>query len=347
MTLNRLTRRQTLAGISAVAGASLLGMPAIAQQRTLIVPTLGGVWEKFWRDSIAPAFTAATGAEVTLDVGNGRVFGANLRAAGVDKPPYSIVMTNEVFAQGLRKEGFFEKLDLAKVPNYEKTYPIARGSDGYGVVGCFSPIGIGYRTDMVQTPPKAWRDLWTNPEFAGRIGLYNFANSAGKMELLLASTLFGKDQYDVDAGFKALADLGQVIQVDFNLSTGLAAGELVVAPFDFAEIARLKAQGLPVDYAVPEEGVLAFDQTLNILASGPEKELAYEYANFILSAEIQELLMREFYVSPTNASVTVPESLAYEVPISGAKMDSIMQWDWGFVNDNQGALSERWTSTVG
>ncbi len=347
MTPSNFTRRQTLAGLSALTGAGLLGLPARAQTGTLIVPTLGGVWEKFWRDKVAPAFSAKTGAAVTLDVGNGRVFGANLRAAGAKTPPYSIIMTNEVFAQGLRKEGFFEKLDLSKIPNYAKTYPIARSSDDYGVVAMYSPIGLGYRTDMVKTPPKGWRDLWENPEFKGRIGLYNFANSAGKMELLLASKLFGKDQYDVDAGFKALAALGQVVQVDFNLSTALAAGEITVAPFDFAEIARLKAQGLPVDYVVPQEGVLAFDQTLNILANGPEKELAYAYADFILSAEMQDLLMREFYVSPANADVTVPEDLRYQVPISGDQMATILQCDWGFVNEHQGALSERWTSTVG
>jgi putative spermidine/putrescine transport system substrate-binding protein len=340
-----LTRRQTLAGLAAA--TMLPARTAFAQQKTLIVPTLGGVWEQFWRDKIAPEFASESGANVTLDVGNGRVFGANLRAAGVQNPPYSIVMTNEVFSEGLRKEGFFEELDLSKLPNYEATYPVARNTGGYGVVACYSPIGIGYRTDMVRTPPTKWKDLWDNPEFQGKIGLYNFANSAGKMELLLASMLYGKDQYDVDAGFKALADLGQVIQVDFNLSTALAAGEIVVAPFDFAEIARLKKQGLPVDYVVPEEGVLAFDQTLNILANGPEKELAYQYANFILSAEMQELLMREFYVSPTNTAVTVPEDLAYEVPISGDRMSDILQWDWAFVNENQNELSERWASTVG
>lgn len=342
-----LSRRQAIAGLGAVTAAGWLGLPARAQARTLIVPTLGGVWEQFWRDTVAPAFTRQTGAAVTLDVGNGRVFGANLRAAGVQNPPYSIVMTNEVFAQGLRKEGFFEKLDLSRLPNYAQTYPVAQGTDGYGVVACFSPIGLGYRTDMVSTPPKRWRDLWENPELKGQIGLYNFANSAGKMELLLASRLFGKDQYDVDAGFKALADLGRVIQVDFNLSTALAAGEIAVAPFDFAEISRLKAQGLPVDYVVPEEGVLAFDQTLNILANAPEKDLAYDYANFILSPEMQERLMREFYVSPTNATVTVPEDMAYHVPISGERMAEILQWDWAFVNENQNALSERWAQTVG
>lgn len=348
MTLNR---RQTLLGLGAAGlGAATLGsfMPryAFAQDaETLVVPTLGGVWEQFWREHIAPAFTAKTGAQVTLDVGNGRVFGANLRAAGVENPPYSIVMTNEVFAQSLRKEGFFEQLDLSKIPNYADLYPIAQTAGGYGIVGTFSPIGIGYRADMVPAP-SSWKDMWKD-DYKGLIGLYNFANSAGKMELLLASMLFGKDQYDSDAGFKALKDLGQVIQVDFNLSTAMAAGEIAIAPFDFAEIVRLKGQGLPVDYVVPEEGVIAFDQTMNILANAPHKDLAYAYVDFLISPEIQEMLMKQFFISPTNSKVVVPEELKPQVPISGEAMSEILQWDWAYVNENQTELSERWAKEIG
>ena len=341
-----LDRRQLLASFAATAGATLLPGGASAQGKTLIVPTLGGVWEQFWRSQIAPAFTRESGAAVTLDVGNGRVFGANMRAAGVAKPPYSIVMTNEVFASGLRNEGFFEKLDLTKVPNYNDLYPMARSSAGWGAIAAVSPIGIGYRTDLVKTKPKAWKDLWNNPEFKGKIGLYNFANSAGKMELLLASKIFGKDQYDVDAGFAALGKLGKVIQVDFNLSTALASGEIIVAPYDFGEISRLRKQGLPVDCVIPEEGMIMFDQTINILTNAPEKELAYRYANFLLSPEIQTLLMRQFFVSPTNQKVVVPADLKQDVPVSGPDMAKILTWDWDFVNKNQTQLGERWAKTI-
>ena len=334
--------RRTL--LAAIASAAL---PAVghAQDKSLVVPTLGGVWEQFWRKEIAPRFEKASGAKVTLDVGNGRVFGANLRAAGVAKPPYSIIMTNEVFASGLRKEGFFEKLDLTKLSNYPDLYPMARATGGWSALGAVSPIGIGYRTDLVKTKPKAWADLWTNPEFKGKIGLYNFANSAGKMELLLASKIFGKDQYDVDAGFAALAKLGRVIQVDFNLSTALASGEIIVAPYDFGEISRLRKQGLPVDCIIPEEGMVMFDQSVNVLANGPDKALAYQYMNFLVSPEIQGLLMREFFVSPVNQKVVVPADLQKDVPVSGADMAKILTWDWDFVNQNQAALGERWTKT--
>lgn len=342
----RIDRRRLLAGMGGAAAMGMMGGRAQAADKTLIVPTLGGAWEQFWRTTLAPAFSTKSGAKVQLDTGNGRVWSANLRAAGVAKPPYSILMTNEAFASSLRKEGFFEKLDLAKLPNYADLYPLAKKTDGWGAVAMVSPIGIAYRTDLVKTPPKAWKDLWSNPEFKGRIGLYNFANTAGKMELMLASKIFGKDQYDVDAGFKALEKLGPVIQADFNLSTGIAAGEFIVAPFDFGEVARLKKQGLPIECIVPEEGMLMFDQTLNVLANAPEKDLAYEYANFLLSPDGQVPLMKEFFVSPTNAKVVVPPELKKEVPISGEVMNQILTWDWNFMNEKQAAFAETWAKVV-
>ena len=109
-----LNRRQALAGLAGLGATSMFGVQGLrAQGNTLIVPTLGGVWEQFWRSTIVPVFEKESGATVTLDVGNGRVFGANLRAAGIENPPYSVVMTNEVFASSLRKEGYFEKLDMS------------------------------------------------------------------------------------------------------------------------------------------------------------------------------------------------------------------------------------------
>jgi hypothetical protein len=103
-------------------------------------------------------------------------------------------MTNEVFASALRKEGFFEKLDLSKVPNYADLYPLAKTTDGYGAIAAVSPIGIGYRTDMIKTPPKSWKDLWTNREFKGQLGMYQIANSAGYMFLMLVSRIYGSVQ---------------------------------------------------------------------------------------------------------------------------------------------------------
>lgn len=340
-------RRRVLQVLAAAAGTSILNIPTLrAATEELVVTTYGGSWEKFWRETLIPDFTEKTGLDAKVDTGLGRVYTTNMRAAGVDNPPYGVVMTNEIFTDPLRKEGFFEELDLAKVPNYKDLYPIATAAAGQtGAVGMISPIGIGYRTDLVSTPPTAWKDLWDNPEFKGRTGLYNIVNSAGKMTVMLTGKIYGDGVRDMDTAFAKLGELGQVIQTDFNMSTAFAAGEVIVAPFDFGEIARLRNQGLPVDCIIPEEGMMMWDQTFSIAKNQASRDAAYAYFDYILSPEAQELLVREFFVSPVNANVTVPAELQRDVPVSGDAMQGLLEWDWEWANANADELTRRWNET--
>ena len=341
-------RRTLLLALTGLAGAGILKFPTIAAAaEELVVTTYGGSWEQFWRASLLPAFTKKTGVTPKLDVALGRVITTSMRAAGPGHSPYGVVMTNEIYATVLRAEGQFEKLTLEKIPNYADLYPVATGTSGWAAVGLISPIGIGYRTDMVTTPPKSWKDLWSNPEFKGKTGLYSIQNSAGKMMLMLASLIYGGDIHNIDIGFRKLAELGKVMQTDFNMSTMMSTGEVVVAPFDFGEIARLRNQGLPVDCVIPEEGLLMWDQTFNIAKDSPVSDLANGYIDFILSPQGQDLLMRTFFVSPVNRKVEIPADLRRDVPVSGANMERFIKWDWDFVNKNAEPIARRWNDIFG
>ena len=55
--------------------------------------------------------------------------------------------------------------------------------------------------------------------------------------------------------------------------------------------------------------------------------------------------MKQFFVSPDNTKVIVPDDLKKDIPVSGAAMAKILQWDWDFVNAHNDELSERWSKT--
>src|SRR5262249_8939562 len=181
----KIGRRSLLAGAALAAALPHAGK---AQGQQLVVNTYGARWERFWRDTLLPGFQRSSGLQATLDIGLGRTWMANLRAAGVSAPPYSILMINEVFANVLRAEGFFDRIDTSKLTNWSKLHPLAQ-NEGNSVFGMISPIGLGYRKDLVRTPPRAWKDLWDNPEFRGKIGLYQIGNSAGQMFVMLTGRL--------------------------------------------------------------------------------------------------------------------------------------------------------------
>src|SRR5262245_20087495 len=145
-------RRGLLAGAAGAAAA--LHLPgARAQAQELTINTYGGAWEKFWRDPLVPAFEKASGVKATIDIGLGRTWISNLRAAGPAKPPYTALMMNEIWQAQVRPEGFFEPWPADKVPNLKNVAPKARNADGSMVFVMASPIGIAYRTDLVKKKP--------------------------------------------------------------------------------------------------------------------------------------------------------------------------------------------------
>ncbi|HSV83492.1 MAG TPA: ABC transporter substrate-binding protein [Ramlibacter sp.] len=340
-------RRATLQKLAA--GAALASAwPAFAADSKLVVNTYGGRWEKFWRSELLPMYAKAGGTEPTLDVGLGKNFVANLRAAGIDKPPYSVLMVNENIASVVRGEGYFEPIPLAKVPNLANVYPNLRNAGDNGVRGIVSTIGIGYRKDLVKTPPKSWADLWSNPEFKGKIGLYQIGNTAAMLFLLMAAKIHGGSQDAIDRAFVEIRKLLPFAQADWSgtLATQLTRGDVTVAVIDFPEIVALKKKGVPVEMVVPTEGVLAFEQSFNILKNAPNKEDAYRYLNFILRPDVQELMAREFFTSPTNTRAKLSPELAADIPVSGSRMASIVQFDWSKVNPQLAAITDRWNREI-
>ncbi|MCW5770928.1 MAG: ABC transporter substrate-binding protein, partial [Rhodospirillaceae bacterium] len=329
----------------ATAGLAAAGMPRTAAAAgKLVVNTYGGRWEKFWRSSLVPGFTKATGIAPTIDVGLGKNFIANLRAAGVEKPPYSVLMVNENIASLVRAEGYFEPIPDAKVPNLANAYPNLKNAGNNGVRAIVSAIGIGYRKDLVKTPPKSWADLWTNPEFKGKIGLYKIGNTAAMLFLLMTAKIFGGSQDAIDRAFVEIKKLLPFAQADWSgsLATLLTRGDVTVAMVDFPEIVALKKKGVPVEMVVPTEGVVAFEQSFNILKHAPAKEDAYKYLNYVLDPAVQESMAAEFFTSPTNTKAKVGAALAPSIPIHGAKMASLVQFDWTKVNPQVPAITDRW-----
>lgn len=348
--MHRFDRRRFLQtsaalGLGAMGGFAFAGASrALAQANKLVINTYGGRWEKFWRSDLLPQFKTQTGIEPTVDVGVGKNIIANIRAAGVANPPYGIMMVNENMASQVRAEGFFEPIPEAKVPNLADVYANLKNEGNNGVRGIVSAIGLAYRKDMVKKPPTSWTDLWTNPEFKGKIGLYQIGNTAATLFLLMTAKIYGGSPEAIDRAFVEIKKLLPFAQVDWSgtLATLMTRGDVIVAMLDFPEVVALQEKGVPVEMVIPTEGVVAFEQSFNILKNSPAKEDAYKYLNFILDPKVQEFMAKEFYTSPSNKKSVVPASLASKIPVNGDKMASLTQFDWSKVNPRVPEITERW-----
>jgi putative spermidine/putrescine transport system substrate-binding protein len=354
-----LTRRNFLMNTVAAGGAIAFSGQAFAQgaqpapppaRQTgqLIVNTYGGLYERHWRSQVLPAFTEQTGIKPVLDIGVGRIFAANLRASAANTP-YSCVLMNENIAAQLRDEGMFEKITVDKVPNYADVLPNFKGPGDLGVVGLLGPIGIGYRTDLVKTKPKSWKDLWDNPEFKGKIGLYQIGAAGAHLFILMTAKIYGGSQDNWQVALQKIQQLQPFPQVDFSgaLSTLMTRGDVIVAPIDAAEIISLKKKGVPVDMVAPEEGLMAFEVGWYLIKNAPAQEEAYKFLNFILDPKTQQqFTMGISGILPANGKTVIPDTVKAELPIPADSVQRIVKWDWSRTNKQMPEITDAWNRTI-
>lgn len=338
----RINRRQAIAGLA----ATLASSRALALPSSFTTNMYGGRWENTWREKVLPPFSKMIGRPVNLDIGLGARWVANFRAAGKENPPFSAVMMNERYTAMLRDEGYFDTLTPALVPNLADVVPSARLKDDTAVTGMLAPLVIGYRTDLVKTAPRGWADFW-RADLKGQIGLYTITNSAAVMLALWAGEHFGRGQSDIDTAVKKFAELKPFPQLAYSaqLTPLLTQGQIAMAPIDLGEIVPLKQRGVPLDFVVPEEGMMVFDQSFSVLAHGADKAAAAKYLDYVLSPAMQLFMAKEWLIAPTNAKVPLPSELA-ALPLTPAALAKAKRFDWTAVNKIMPDLAAAWSKAI-
>ena len=300
---------------------------------TLVVTSYGGTWEEFMRAEILPAWEGATGATVELAVGLSTDWMTQLRAAGVDDPPFDVVIANETYISTGRLEGFFEALPIDKVPNLEFVHERLRMPDDIGVLALLSPLGFGYMTEEVEvTTPASWEDL---PNYLPGVGIYNASNSACAQHIMMMGEILTGDYQDWEPGFEWIRDnLREARQSDFSgdMETLLTTGEISVGLIDSPAVARLSGQGIAIAWAGPEEGLLMFEQNTNVTVGTERKDLAYSFVNYWLGVDVQRKFMENYFWTPANTQVQVPEELADLIPVTPDDLGGIKLWDYEWLN---------------
>ena len=331
--MNRMLTKMLALVVLLICGAYAAAQDEPFAGETLVVTSYGGSWEEFMRNEIVPEFEEMTGATVELAVGLSRDWMANLRAAGRENPPYDVVIANETWISSGRLEGRFVPLLEEEIPNLTNVHPALRMPEDIGVLGLINPLGIAYRTDLVTTAPTSWMDLW-NEEYRGNVGIYNIANSAAPMFLMMIAEIETGDPKNYDVAFERLKELRPFKQTDFSgdMENLLVQGEVHVAILDSPAAARLKQQGVPIEFVVPAEGMFMFEQNMNVTAGSDVEDLAFAFIDYMLSEEVQAKWAESYYVTPGNVNVEIAGDLAELIPVTADEVDRIHQWDWAWLN---------------
>jgi putative spermidine/putrescine transport system substrate-binding protein len=331
--------------IQATAGAAAaLGAPAIphAQTATLKTTAWGGKWGEVMKGQVIPLFEKEFKCKVETD--SAFPYFPKLQATPKSAPLYDVLHTNTSEQWQAVVEGLVEpKIDVKNVPNIADVYPYAVSDKIVGVSMFTSAIGFGYRTDKGLTPPKSWKDL-ADPKLAGVRGSYIIpVNSLGQMHLMMLGRIYGKGLTDLDAAYKALEQLKPIKMFDFTgqMEKALLSAEVNIGVLHDSGVYRYDGQNQPIEFAAPQEGVLALEQVLAVTPGTKVKELAYAWVNFMLRPDIQKALSEAVWYSPSNRRVKLDPRYDAKLYNTEAKVAQLIQVDWKWYNERKDDVDAR------
>lgn len=163
--------------------------------------------------------------------------------------------------------------------------------------------GIVYNTDLVDTPPASWADL-TAPEVASSLimpsPLYSGA-AVIHVGTMVQQPEFGWEWYETLAENGAVAGQGNGTVIE-----AVARGEKAYGIIIEYMAMNAKAEGSPVDFVFPEEGVSSITQPVAILAGSDNVEAAKVFVDWQLGEAAQEQSVEQGYF-PILEGVAQPE----------------------------------------
>lgn len=345
LTRRGLSRRSVLQlGGGAVAGAVAgIASPAVvrAAPKEIVVGGPAGA-ARYFNADVFPAIEKKLDIKILYEGTNSLT---NLRKMQADKasPKLSVVIMDDPVMIPAAADDLITPMAVATVPNLGKLVPGAVHRDGLWANYQKPWAGIAFSTRRMKQPPARWADLW-DARYGQKIIVPSIQNTEGYWTLLVAAHIetgkpFKEAQYEIDAAFRKLKSLKpNLLSVYTNAPQAinlLEQGEAWMIGGQFSAYTLIrKAEGSPVDLAIPVEGGFAMPSGIAKVKGAPAGVLADAVIDAVLSPEIQSILAARAFVAPTNPAATTPAGF----PDSAA----LFAPDWAFFAKERAGWTERW-----
>jgi spermidine/putrescine transport system substrate-binding protein len=290
-----------------IGGAGLSGMPTAAQgSGSLTVLDWAGFDDPmFWTD-----FKEANpDVDVTFEMG---ASDADILAKMMAGSQADVFHPYTGWLQFYVQEGLVEELDTSRLTNWDKVPERFKELGQFDGKQYFVPYDWGYssvlyRTDLAPEAGASW-DALIDPAYTGHISMWD----DGVAAVDVASHILGLDELNLtDEEFEQIKQLW-VDQREHNLFywsgepelvEAMASGDVWVAYAWQGAYALLRAQGVPVAYANPEEGRHSWVGYYGIRAGTENLDNAYAFLDGKLAEATARNVVETFYYGSANEDV--------------------------------------------
>jgi putative spermidine/putrescine transport system substrate-binding protein len=344
MTGPLLTRRHFGALAGGFAAAGLLGRAAFAANPGVVAATFPGAWEDAYRRVLTPMVEAA-GFDLTIAPSMAQDQLAKVMASR-SRPAYDSLLMSPGQTAVATENDLIQTIDPSKIPNWSQLDPSFQTP--WGPTVTVEVNGIAYNPDLVPRP-KGYKDLFTNPAYAGKVSWTGFESNTAVMAYTEIAKIFGTGPDDMDAVFKLFKDnpqaLAAVVDSTNHQMSMYQQGDIAVFMCSTNNVAHLKSLGLTAEFVHPETGSPAAPVTLHLTKGAADPDGVYAYMNAAISKPAQEALQQPpTEMFPTNTGVDLTPSI--EAYITKAQVKTLVYPDWISINKNRGAWTKAFDAIV-
>ena len=344
---HRISRRVVLRSGAGAAAAGLTGFPGTlrAEAKEIVVGGPAGA-ASYFNSDVFPLIEKKLGIKILYEGTNSLT---NLQKMRADKaaPKMSVVVMDDPVMLLAAADGIITPIKAASVPNLGKLVAGSVHQDGMWANYQKPWVGIAYSTKRLKAAPATWAEMW-DPRYAQKIVVPSLQNTEGFWTLLVAAQLetgkpYKEAQYEIDAAFKKLKSLKpNLLNVYTNAPQAmnlLEQGEAWMIGGQFSAYTLIrKADGSPVDLAIPQGGGFAMPSGIAKVTGGPAGDMADAVIDAFLGPEVQTALATKAFVAPTNKATPIPAAF----PDSA----SLFAPDWAFIAKERAGWVDRWVKEM-
>ncbi|MGI6038299.1 MAG: ABC transporter substrate-binding protein [Limnochordia bacterium] len=322
----------------------IIGSVASAQEITLVVSSYGGAYDEVFQTYVVEPFERDY-PHVKVELAP--YVGVTQLVAQRNQPTIDVVQLDDFDVIDAAQKGLLSPLGKGNISCWDDLYEQAfLEVDGhvYGLTNVFGAWGIAYNTKHVEKP-TSWQAFW-DPALRGRIAMMD----AWIPDILMASLAFGGDEKNMEPAWDALREISPRVKQFYSSFSApqalLESEEVWMASWFDGRTHTLKADGNPIDFALPEEGGILIRGGIGVVAGSKNGELAEKFIDYSLRLEAQRAMSENFYYGPTNSTVELPAELAETVVYGSEDLAELLVPDWPYILSQRSSWLDRWNRVL-